>query len=230
MPSRGEGDFAHLPRLAARLCDALMSGPVMDEHYADLARDVGARGVAKGRLLDVGAGPGRLLVELHRRLPELELFGLDVSEAMVEQARANLAKARTPAQLVAGTIRRTGFPDGHFDVVACSGSFYLWDEPAQCLDEVHRIVRAGGRALVYETTRDHDAGAFEAALRKNLARQGALRRLLAPRFLRKQLALAYRLEDLLEIVARTKFAATSAVEPVALGGLPVWVRMELLKR
>lgn len=46
-----------------------------------------------GSVLEVGCGTGRNLILAARRWPEARLFGLDISEAMLETARANVAKA-----------------------------------------------------------------------------------------------------------------------------------------
>lgn len=46
-----------------------------------------------GSVLEVGCGTGRNLIVAARRWPEARLFGLDISEAMLETAATNVAKA-----------------------------------------------------------------------------------------------------------------------------------------
>jgi ubiquinone/menaquinone biosynthesis C-methylase UbiE len=213
-----------MPAFAARLYDRMMSGPASSAHYADMARDLTAQGVGR-RLLDVGTGPGRLLGEIRKLDDSVELHGLDLSSAMVDLATRKLDGQAV--SLHAGSIRRTEFASDFFDVVTCAGSFYLWDEPAACLAEIHRILAPGGAAYLYETLRDCNRQAFEAALRDNLRREPLLRRLLAPRFLRKQLRMTYTAEEIRSIAAQTPFAGSATVTPISLGGLPVWARIEL---
>jgi SAM-dependent methyltransferase len=62
--------------------------------------------VDRGRLLDVGFGHGRLLRAIHEVNPLIELFGLDISPAMVQRAKYNLQGV--PVDLRQGTISRTG--------------------------------------------------------------------------------------------------------------------------
>jgi len=223
MPSRGETDFVRLPPFAAGLYDRMLRGRGPDSHYADLAKDLLAQG-ARGRLLDVGTGPGRLLVELRAAAPSLELHGLDISPAMVALARRTLGSG---AELRVGSIAGTDYPAASFDVVTCSGSFYLWDEPQAGLAEVHRLLAPGGAAHLYESTRDYDRPALKAALARNLAGERLVRRLLAPRFLERQLAMTYTAEEVRGIVARTPFAGRCSITPLTLGGLPVWMRVTL---
>lgn len=44
-------------------------------------------------VLEVGCGTGRNLIAVARRHPDARLYGLDISEAMLEQARRNVAQA-----------------------------------------------------------------------------------------------------------------------------------------
>ena len=175
----------------------------------------------------MGTGPGRLLVELAKRAPGLELHGLDVAASMVARARANLGAVR--ADLKVGSIRRTDYCDGAFDAVVCSGSFYLWDEPAGSLDEIFRILAPGASAHFYESCSDFDEAAFRAGLAANQAGQNPLRRLIGGRLLRRQLRMTYSTAELREIVARTRFAAHATFDRLTLARLPVYVRLSLTK-
>jgi S-adenosylmethionine-diacylgycerolhomoserine-N-methlytransferase len=46
-----------------------------------------------GTVLEVGCGTGRNLIEVARRYPTAQLFGFDISAAMLATARANIARA-----------------------------------------------------------------------------------------------------------------------------------------
>lgn len=48
---------------------------------------------AGGTVLEIGCGTGRNLIAVARRYPQARLHGFDISEAMLETARANIAKA-----------------------------------------------------------------------------------------------------------------------------------------
>jgi len=126
MTSRGQQDFIHLPGFAARLYAALTGINSIRSQHQEIAADLTGN-ISSGRLIDVGMGPGVLLAEIHRLKPGIELHGLDISSAMVELARKNLGNV--PAKLRVGDIRKTDYPDLYFDIVTCTGSFYLWDEP-----------------------------------------------------------------------------------------------------
>ena len=64
--------------------------------YYLLGRDALIEGLAPpagGSVLEAGCGTGRNLIVAARRWPDARYYGVDISEAMLETARANVAKA-----------------------------------------------------------------------------------------------------------------------------------------
>lgn len=224
--SRGEERFIRLPRFAARLYDWFLDADPIRTRVTDVASFLVSR-IPEGRLLDVGMGPGRLLAEIHRRQPSIQLFGIDISSAMVHRARENLKGIR--ADLREGSIRRTDFGSNFFDVVTCFGSFYLWDYPHESLEEIFRILKESRSAYLFETRRDYDESAYRKALQNNLCRLDLIRRTLGPLALRTALQTGYRTEEFIGILARTSFGESYVIENVELGGLPIWVRISARK-
>ena len=89
MTSRGQDSFANLPGFAARLYSSLTKTRAIKRQHQEIARDLVSR-IERGRMLDIGTGPGKLLFEIHQINPGIELFGLDISESMVQLAKKNL--------------------------------------------------------------------------------------------------------------------------------------------
>jgi ubiquinone/menaquinone biosynthesis C-methylase UbiE len=227
MGSRGEASFARLPGFAAALYERLTETGGIVRQQREIAQWVAGRVPAVGRLLDVGCGPGGLLAALHREAPGLALHGLDIAEAMVERARRRLAG--TGVEVRRGTARATGFDGAFFDAVVSTGSFYLWDEPAECLDEIFRILKPGGTAWLFESCVECDREAVRRAVETNLRGEGLLRRNLAPRFISKQLGMTYTAAEMEALALRSRFGAGARVERVTLAGVPAFARMELEK-
>lgn len=96
-----------------------------------------------GRILDAGCGTGGLIKALRARQPEWRLTGLDFS------ARAcALARERTGAEIVEGSITRLPFADGAFDAVVSADVVCQVEDGARALGEFVRVVRPGGVVLV----------------------------------------------------------------------------------
>lgn len=226
MKNRGERTFIELPRFGARLYDLLTDARPNRMQMREIARDLTSR-LKEGRLLDAGTGPGRQLREIHRLNPAIELYGLDISRAMIDRARQNLSDI--PVNLRQGSIEETEYETGFFDMVTCTGTFYLWQHPETGLNEVHRILKPGGAAVLFESYRDYDRAGLDEGLNQNFADLGLLRRLLAPMFLRKQLRMTCAFDEFARIIDRTAFAGHYTVEKITLGRLPVWARLVLEK-
>ncbi|MDD5468883.1 MAG: class I SAM-dependent methyltransferase [Anaerolineales bacterium] len=227
MRSRGETTFVKFPRVAAALYGALSCTQSLQRQAHDIAALLVGE-IERGRVLDVGTGPGRLLVAIHHLNPALELYGLDISQSMIELARENLADA--PANLRIGSIAQTDYESDFFDLVTCTGSFYLWDDPKKGLEEIHRILKPGRRAYLFETRRDHDKTAFRQALRANLRQEGLAMKLVGPLLLGKAFQMGYRTDEVEDILRDTSFSSSHQIEHVTIAGLPVWMRIQLARQ
>lgn len=100
----------------------------------------------------MGCGPGRLSLRLAWH--GLNVTGLDLDPAMIGRARENaehagMSDVRCPSFLV-GDVASLAFPDGSFDLVVSTLSMHHWADPAAGLAEIGRVLRPGGRALVWD--------------------------------------------------------------------------------
>lgn len=224
MTTRGEKQFVQLPKFAAKLYDNLTSVKGVNKSFEQMAEFVTSV-INQGRVLDIGTGPGRLLAEIHKKNPKLELYGLDISSSMVELARSNLEAIRPDLRV--GNISRTDFADDSFECIICSGSFYLWDEPVRGLNEIFRILKPQMKAYLFETNREHNRNELEVRLDENLVGYGIVRKLLSKHFIRKQLRMTYSIPEIEEIIDRSKFQNSHRICKVELGNLPIWLRIEL---
>ncbi len=228
MRTRGERQYSAMPSFAARLYDNLTSVGGVSRGFREIAEFITGR-VPVGRLLDVGTGPGRLLREIRLTNPVINLFGLDISKAMIDLARTNLC-GLGDIDLRVGNVTATDYPSNFFDCVVSTGSFYNWDRPIVGLDEVFRILKSGSTAFIYESVTDHDRDLLEVRLGHNLEGFGAIRTGLSRRFLHKQLRMTYSTDEIHQLIRQSDFADTYRLERLDLGGLPIYVRIELSKQ
>jgi ubiquinone/menaquinone biosynthesis C-methylase UbiE len=208
------------------LYDRFLYVEPIQARIVEIAHDLVSR-IESGKLLDVGMGPGRLLSEINQLNPNLELFGLDISAAMITVAQNNLQNMR--ADLRVGSIRHTDYESDFFTVVTSVGSFYLWDYPEESLEEIFRILKKGHSAYLFEVYKDIKETEYRIALRKNLRQLNWVRKLIGPFALRKSLIMSYRTEEFNRIIEKTSFARSYTVEKIELSGLPMWARITLKK-
>ena len=109
------------------------------------------------RVLDAGAGSGRLWRESARSLPEgARVVLADLSPAMLGEARARLAGSAASAPgLVAARIERLPLAEASFDVVVASHVLYHVQDRVAALRELRRVLRPGGRLFVATNESTH---------------------------------------------------------------------------
>jgi SAM-dependent methyltransferase len=129
--------------------DALLSGlyrRMADDLAAAVAR------IREPQVLEIGPGPGGLAVELARRVRDIHLTGLDIDPAMVERAVLRARREGFDARLafIVGDVAALPFPGASFDLVTSSFSVHHWPDGAAGFAEIRRVLRPGGRAIVYD--------------------------------------------------------------------------------
>ncbi len=100
-----------------------------------------------GKVLDVGVGTGLELPMINKRA---EVTGIDLSEPMLRRAKERVrAKAlNNVGGLVVMDALRLAFPDAHFDAVVAPYVLTVVPEPHASLDEMARVVKAGGEIIL----------------------------------------------------------------------------------
>ena len=143
-----------LPIPGTFIYSALTRNSIFQQHYALVASDI-VRLCPAGKLVDVGTGPGWLLIHLRRLAPKLETTGIDISPAMVRRAQSNLVAAGlADLRVAAGEAKSLPFPDASLDAIVSTGSLHHWKEPQAALREFFRTLKPGGLALIYDIVRD----------------------------------------------------------------------------
>jgi ubiquinone/menaquinone biosynthesis C-methylase UbiE len=106
-----------------------------------------------GDMLEVAPGPGFVAIEMAKG-GAYRVTGLDVSRTMVELARRNAAEAGVDVAFRHGNVSAMPFADNSFDLLACSAAFKNFSEPHRALEEMYRVLRPGGTAVVLDLRRD----------------------------------------------------------------------------
>ena len=109
-----------------------------------------------GRVLEVGVGTG---ISLPAYRKSTRLFGIDISEPMLQKARDRVAQLglHNVEGLAVMDAEHLDFPDDSFDVVVAQYVVTAVPHPEAALDEFARIVRPGGE-IVLTTRIGADAG------------------------------------------------------------------------
>jgi ubiquinone/menaquinone biosynthesis C-methylase UbiE len=141
-----------------------MEGPIAS-WYARTTRDrrdhrrtaeaIAGRLPSGGDVLEVAPGPGYMAIELARSRPgAYRITGLDISRSFVRIASENARAAGVRIDFRHGDVARMPFADDAFDVVTCTAAFKNFPDPVAALDEMHRVLRPGGTAMIFDMRKD----------------------------------------------------------------------------
>jgi ubiquinone/menaquinone biosynthesis C-methylase UbiE len=101
------------------------------------------RAHSSARVADIACGTGILADRIERELHPAEVYGVDMSEGMLNQARAR----STGVQWLRGPAEQLPFDDGTLDAVVTTSAFHFFDQPS-ALRDFHRVLAPGGLAAV----------------------------------------------------------------------------------
>lgn len=135
----------------------------IDDSFVDHAlRLIGPK---PGRALDIGCGPGQIVMKLSARLPLWKFFGIDRSLTMIRRAKeardprvaSSPAREMRPASgnlhFVLGDAAALPFRDSSFDLVLCNSVLHHIADPSRLFAEIHRVAKPGAAILLRDLRR-----------------------------------------------------------------------------
>lgn len=140
----------------------LVFGPVFRQGRSAAIRAAERVG---GCILEVGVGTG---ISLPGYSPSNRLVGVDISEPMLDKARARVDRLKlTNVEAISVMdAEALDFPDAAFDVVVAQYVVSAVPHPGRALDEFARVVKPGGEIVI--TTRVGAEGGMRSVIEKGL--------------------------------------------------------------
>lgn len=103
-------------------------------------------------VLDIATGTGDLAIAAARALPQTAVTGVDLSPEMLRIGREKVA-VRFPGRefpMLEGDAEQLPFADASFEAVTCGFGVRNFENLPKGLEEMHRVLRSGGRVYILE--------------------------------------------------------------------------------
>jgi ubiquinone/menaquinone biosynthesis C-methylase UbiE len=113
-------------------------------------------GISAGLALEVGPGPGYLGLEWLKKTSNTTLKCVEISPDMISIAGTNAVTYGLAGRVEykPGKAEDIPFADATFAAVFTNGSLHEWPEPARAFNEIHRVLKPGGRFFISDLKRN----------------------------------------------------------------------------
>src|SRR3954451_6498777 len=132
--------------------------------FTSVAKAVASQVAPGGAILEVAPGPGYLAIQI-AKLGDFKVSGLDISKSFVRIARENAQQAGVSIDFREGNAAQMPFPDETFDFVVCTAAFKNFTAPVGALNEIHRVLKPGGKASIFDLRKDASREAIDEEVR-----------------------------------------------------------------
>lgn len=188
------------------------------KQYKDWAELVSESISSNSKVLEVAPGPGYLSIELSKQ-GEYDVTGMDISKTMVEIEQSNAREAGVKATFVHGDASNMPFDDETFNFIICTSAFKNFTKPISALNEMYRVLKHDGKALIIDLRRDASKEGINEEIKKmNLSLIDTLFTKFTFYFLRRS---AYAKNEFEELVSHTRFSKCKI--PVSQIGMEIWL-------
>lgn len=179
---------------------------------AQLVADQVSEGAA---ILELAPGPGYLAIEL-ARLGNYHIVGLDISPTFVEIAQEKAREASVDIDFRLGNASHMPLAGDLFEFIVCSAAFKNFSEPVQAMNEMFRVLKPGGYALIIDLRPDASIKEIETYIRRDMALSGINFLLTKWAFQSMLLKRAYTQDVIRQFTSQSKFK-TCTIEEDGIG-------------
>ncbi len=154
----------------------LATGLVFGQRYDEIARSIASEAPEGGTVVDLGSGPGEILVRLAALAPSLKLTGVDVDEEMVARAQRKAERRIQPGglrrpQFVVADAAALPLADESVDLVVSSYAVHHLPDRHAARAEIMRVLKPGAKAIIWDVVSPHgEPGLTGASTRRHAER------------------------------------------------------------
>ena len=121
--------------------------------YAPLAEQIVSEfqlAEKEGIGIDLGSGPGTLIIELCKRTRRMHWVNADINPYFFPLffKAAEEAEVGHRVSAIFADAQAMPFQDGYADIIVSRGSFHFWEDKRMAFSEIYRVLKPGGIAFI----------------------------------------------------------------------------------
>lgn len=101
-----------------------------------------------GKVVDIGCHSGLFTEKIIHKISPKEIYGIDISKKSIEKAKKRIRQGKFQT----GDAQNLPFEENSFDAAFCLEMIEHVDYPGKVLQEIHRVLKKQGYALVLVPT------------------------------------------------------------------------------
>ena len=118
------------------------------------AKKVKAHLKDNANVLEAAPGPGYFSIEL-AKMGKYNITGIDISDDFIKICKTNAQRENVKINFIQGNVSKMPFNENTYDFAFCSAAFKNFKEPVTALNEIFRVLKKTGIALIVDM--NHEA-------------------------------------------------------------------------
>jgi hypothetical protein len=119
------------------------------KNLAKIVKDNIDKNFKNPTIVDLGTGPGLLVKEINKLIPEARVIGIDESKNMLELANKN-----SNLETIIASSENIPLKDSSVDVIVSRFSLSYWKKPLKSMKQIHRILKPDGKLVIEVLNKD----------------------------------------------------------------------------
>jgi ubiquinone/menaquinone biosynthesis C-methylase UbiE len=127
----------------------MLQYPELYKNLTNLISENLSKQIIKPIILDIGCGPGLLLIEIQRKIPKTTIIGLDPSLLMLDLAKKQGFKQKSKNfNVILSTAEKVPLKSNSVDILVSRFSLPYWKSADEGFKEIYRVIKPNGKVIL----------------------------------------------------------------------------------
>ena len=145
-------EFSLNKKTTERFFEYMKKFPELYSYLVQILNKNISKTVEKPSIIDLGTGPGLLLLEINKQIPNAEVIGIDPSYDMLMIANKNIKNNKF--KIIIGRAEKIPIKNNSVDILISRFTLTYWEKPEAGFNEIYRVLKPGGKIILEVINKD----------------------------------------------------------------------------